>query len=230
MKKALFFLSLVAVMGISNAQVKFIYNNDTINGDTVTVNIDPLADEISFAVDIANTSTHDIALHMVADSTSPYINISGMCAGSCFTGRSINFTLPGNTVYTDFHANLEVAPGTPNGTSAVIAFCDPFINMPNVNFWVKFVVQSSSVDLAEQASLQLYPNPAKDFVTVACIGANLSSNSKVQIVNALGAVVKEEAMASEQSRLNVKGMPAGVYACRIVDGYNTVAVKKMIVK
>jgi hypothetical protein len=43
-------------------------------------------------------------------------------------------------------------------------------------------------------------------------------------------VVKEEAMASEQSRLNVKGMPAGVYACRIVDGYNTVAVKKMIVK
>lgn len=230
MKKALFFLSLVAVMGISNAQVKFIYSNDTINGDTVTAMIDPLADEITFAVDIANLSSVDVALTIVADSTSPYINISGMCAGSCFTGRSINFTLPGNTVYTDFHANLEVAPGTPNGTSAVIAFCDPFINMPNVNFWVKFVVQSSSVDLAEQASLQLYPNPAKDFVTVACIGANLSSNSKVQIVNALGAVVKEEAMASEQSRLNVKGMPAGVYACRIVDGYNTVAVKKMIVK
>ena len=39
MKKALFFLSLVAVMGISNAQIKFIYNNDTINGDTVTVNV-----------------------------------------------------------------------------------------------------------------------------------------------------------------------------------------------
>lgn len=230
MKKALFFLSLVAVMGISNAQVKFIYSNDTINGDTVTAMIDPLADEITFAVDIANLSSADVALTIVADSTSPYINISGMCAGSCFTGRSINFTLPGNTVYTDFHANLEVAPGTPNGTSAVIAFCDPFINMPNVNFWVKFVVQSSSVDLAEQASLQLYPNPAKDFVTVACIGANLSSNSKVQIVNALGAVVKEEAMTSEHSRLNVKGMPAGVYACRIVDGYNTVAVKKMIVK
>lgn len=230
MKKALFFLSLVAVMGISNAQVKFIYSNDTINGDTVTVNIDPLADEITFAVDIANTSTHDIALHMVADSTSPNINVTGMCAGECYVGRSINFIVPASTVYTEFHANLDVALGTPNGYSAVIGFCDPFINMPNVNFWVKFVVQSSSVDLAEQASLQLYPNPAKDFVTVACTGANLSSNAKVQIVNALGAVVNEMPMTSEQSRVSVKGMPAGVYACRIVDGSNIVAVKKMIVK
>ena len=230
MKKVLFFLSLVAVMGMSNAQVKFIYNNDTINNDTVTVNIDPLADEISFAVDIANTSTQDIALHMVADSTSPNINVTGMCAGECFVGRSINFTLPAESVYTEFHATIEVAPGTPNGYSAVIAFDDPYVNMPYVNFWVKFVVGSSSVDLAEQASLQLYPNPAKDFVTVACIGANLSSNAKVQIVNALGAVVNEMPMTSEQSRLSVKGMPAGVYACRIVDGSNTVAVKKMVVK
>ena len=230
MKKALFFLSLVAVMGISNAQVKFIYSNDTINGDTVTVNIDPLADEITFAVNIANLSSEDVALNIVADSTSPNINVTGMCAGECYVGRSINFTVPASTVYTEFHANLDVAPGTPNGYSAVIGFCDPFISIPGVNFWVRFVVQSSSVNMAEQASLQLYPNPAKDFVTVACTGVNLSSKAKVQIVNALGAVVNEMPMASEQSRVSVKGMPAGVYACRIVDGSNTVAVKKMIVK
>lgn len=230
MKKALFFLSLVAVMGISNAQVKFIYGNDTINNDTVTVNIDPLDDELAFAVNIANLSSEDVVLNIVADSTSPNINVTGMCAGQCYVGRSINFTLPAEDVYTDFHATLDVTRGTPNGYTAVIRFYDPLTSVPDVNFWVRFVVQSSSVDLAEQASLQLYPNPAKDFVTVACTGANLSSNAKVQIVNALGAVVNEMPMTSEQSRVSVKGMPAGVYACRIVDGSNTVAVKKMVVK
>ena len=169
-------------------------------------------------------------MNMVADSTSPYINVTGMCAGQCYVGRSINFTLPADTVYTEFHANLEVEAGLANGYTAVIGFSDPSINMPNVNFWVKFVVQSSSVDVAGQASLQLYPNPTKDFVTVACTGANISSDTKIQIVNALGAVVKEETMASEQSRVSVKGMPAGVYACRIVDGSHILAVKKMIVK
>ena len=230
MKKVLFFLSLVAVMGMSNAQVKFIYNNDTINNDTVTVNIDPLADEISFAVDIANTSTQDIALHMVADSTSPNINVTGMCAGECFVGRSINFTLPANTVYTEFHANIEVTPGTPDGYSAVIAFDDPYVNMPNVNFWVKFVVGNASLQTAENASLIAYPNPASDFLTLSLQNTDLSANAKVQIINAMGAVVKEMPMTSDNMRISVKDMPAGVYACRIADGQKVVATKKIVVK
>lgn len=225
MKKALFFLSLVAVMGISNAQIKFIYNNDTINGDTVTVNVNSPDDEVVFAVDIANLSSEAVAMTMVADSTSPSINVTGMCAGECYVGRSVSFTAPASSVYHDFHGNLEVEAGLPDGYTAVIGFGEPTLN---VKFWVKFVVQSSSLAVSEQASLQLYPNPAKDFVTVACTGADLSANAKVQIVNALGAVVKEVPM--EQSRISLSGMPAGIYACRIVDGSNTVAVKKMIVK
>ena len=230
MKKTLFFLSLLAVMGISNAQVKFIYNNDTINGDTVTVNVSSPDDEVVFAVNIANLSSADVALTIVADSTSPNINVTGMCASACYTGRSINFTVPANSVYTEFHANIEVKRGLNNGYSAVIGFSNPTVNMPDVNFWVRFVVQGASLDMAEQAELQLFPNPAVDFVTVSCNGATLSSNAKVQIVNALGAVVKEATIASEQSLVSVKGMPAGIYACRIVDGSNTVAVKKIIVK
>ena len=230
MKKVLFFLSLVAVMGMSNAQVKFIYNNDTINNDTVTAYIDPLADEITFAVDIANTSTHDIALHMVADSTSPNINVIGMCAGECYVGRSINFTLPAESVYTEFHATIEVAPGTPNGYSAVIAFDDPYVNMPYVNFWVKFVVGNASLQTAENASLLTYPNPAKDFVTLSLQNADLSANAKVQMLNAMGAVVKEMPMTSDNMRISVKDMPAGVYACRIAYGQKIVATKKIVVK
>ena len=230
MKKVLFFLSLVAVMGMSNAQVKFIYNNDTINNDTVTAYIDPLADEITFAVDIANTSTHDIALHMVADSTSPNINVIGMCAGECYVGRSINFTLPAESVYTEFHATIEVAPGTPNGYSAVIAFDDPYVNMPYVNFWVKFVVGNASLQTAENASLLTYPNPAKDFVTLSLQNADLSANAKVQMLNAMGAVVKEMPMTSDNMRISLKDMPAGVYACRIADGQKIVATKKIVVK
>lgn len=220
----------MAVMGMSNAQVKFIYNNDTINGDTVTAYIDPLADEITFAVDIANLLSQDVALHMVADSTSPYINVTGMCAGECFVGRSINFTLPANTVYTEFHANIEVTPGTPDGYSAIIGFEDPYINTPNVNFWVKFVVGNASLQTAENASLLTYPNPAKDFVTLSLQNSDLSANAKVQMLNAMGAVVKEMPMTSDNMRISVKDMPAGVYACRIADGQKIVATKKIVVK
>ena len=230
MKKTLFFLLLVSMAGIASSQVKFIYNNDTINGDTVTVNVSSPDDEVVFAVNIANLLSADVALTVVADSTSPHINVTGMCAGACYVGRSINFTVPANSVYTEFHANIEVERGLNSGYSAVIGFSDPTVNMPDVNFWVRFVVQGASLDIAEQAELQLFPNPAMDFVTVFCNGATLSSNAKVQIVNALGAVVKEETIASEQSRVSVKGMPAGVYACRLTDGAKVVATKKIIIK
>lgn len=223
-------MSFVAVVGISNAQLRFIYGNDTINGDTVTVNINPLDDEILFAVNIANLSSQDAALHIVADSTSPNINVAGMCAEACCEGREISFSVPANSVYTEFHATIEVAAGTPNGYSAVIGFEDPYINTPNVNFWVKFVVQSSSVNIAEQAMMQLYPNPAKDFVTLSLQNADLSANAKVQMLNALGAVVKEMPMTSDNMRISVNDMPAGVYACRIADGHNIVATKKIVVK
>ena len=232
MKKVLFFLSFVAMMGLANAQMKAVYNStDIINDDTVTVNVTSPCDEVTFAVSFQNDDTQDFTGYVVADSNDANIWVTGICAESCVVGRmSSPFTIQSGQTYTDFHATIEVSAGLANGYSTIIQFSLNSGLETAVTFWVKFVVNTASLQTAENVSLLVYPNPAKDFVSLSLQNADLSANAKVQMLNAMGAVVKEIPMTSENIRISVKDMPAGVYACRIADGQKIVAIKKIVIK
>ncbi len=223
---------LAATVGIANAQFRVWYNTtDEITNDTVVVNVQSPNDDFWFMVNLENNNTSDFTGFVKADSTDQNIRVVGMCAGECAVGRiSPTITIQGGETYTEFHAQMDIATALPVGYCAKIKFTVNNGTNDVAVFWAKFVVETSSIAEAQQPSMQLYPNPTKDFVTLSVQNAELTANAKVQIVNTLGAVVKEQPVLSEQQRINVADMPAGVYACRITDGSKNIAVKKMIVR
>ncbi|MEX0598064.1 MAG: T9SS type A sorting domain-containing protein [Candidatus Paceibacterota bacterium] len=60
----------------------------------------------------------------------------------------------------------------------------------------------------------VYPNPAKNSFTIS---ENLSSNSKIEIVNTLGQVVLTTNAGDNQS-VDVSNLEAGFYQVRVYDG------------
>ncbi|MBR4803881.1 MAG: hypothetical protein IK032_04515, partial [Bacteroidales bacterium] len=175
MKKALFFLSFVAMMGLANAQLNVVYNSvDILNDDTITVNVASPDDEYIFAFDIQNNDTEGFTGHIEADSTDANILVTGICLDMCVEGRvSQTFTIAGGNNYSDIHAVLEVADGLTAGYNAVIKFTVTDGTTPKAVFWVKFVVSNASLQTTENALLLTYPNPAKDFLTLSLQNADL---------------------------------------------------------
>lgn len=232
MKKTLFFLSFVAMLGLANAQLNVVYNSvDILNDDTITLNVTSPDDEFIFAFDLQNNDTEDFTGRIEADSTDANIFVGSICTDVCMAGReSPMFTITGGSSLDGIHINFEVANGLGMGYSAKTKISVLAGLETKVEFWVKLVVNNVSLQTAENASLLTYPNPAKDFVTLSLQNADLSANAKVQILNTLGAVVKEAPMTSDNLRISVKDMPAGVYACRIADGQKIVTTKKIVVK
>ena len=233
MKKTLFFLSIMAIVGMANAQMNVVYNGtNIINNDTVIVNVTSPDDALTFAVVFQNTDTSDFVGYVTADSNDANIYVTGLCAETCVAAReSSTFTIFGNSTYSDFHANINVAAGLAMGYSTIVKFSLVSGVTPVVEFWANFVVNNTeSLQTARNTSLCIYPNPVTDFMTLSVQNANLSANAQVQVVNALGAVVREMPMTKDNIRINLNDMPAGVYVCRVVDGQSYVTTKKFVVK
>ena len=77
--------------------------------------------------------------------------------------------------------------------------------------------------------VELYPNPAIDYVTLNVIGT-LSQNAEYSIYGAEdGKILRQEPLASNQVRLNVSTLAQGVYFVRINDA-DRVIVKKLIIQ
>ena len=77
--------------------------------------------------------------------------------------------------------------------------------------------------------VELYPNPANDYVTLNVIG-RISQNAEYSIYGAAdGKILRQEPLASNQVRLTVSTLAQGVYFVRITDA-DRVVVKKLIVQ
>jgi hypothetical protein len=77
-------------------------------------------------------------------------------------------------------------------------------------------------ELPSTLSATVYPNPAKEKVTVDGIEA-----SEIQVYNALGQLVKTVRNANE---IDVEGLPQGVYLLRIADAEGKVFTAKVAVR
>ncbi len=77
--------------------------------------------------------------------------------------------------------------------------------------------------------VELYPNPANDFVTLNVIGT-LSNAAEYSIYGAEdGKVLRNESLTSNQVRVNVSTLAQGVYFVRVTDS-GRVVVKKLIIQ
>jgi|GEM_PF-761948 len=71
---------------------------------------------------------------------------------------------------------------------------------------------------ALKGSVSIYPNPAKDYITV--VSTNISANSRILILDALGRKVTEETSSINSTstvRISVKGLSKGSYFLRLMD-------------
>ena len=77
-------------------------------------------------------------------------------------------------------------------------------------------------DVSSQNKVSLYPNPAKDIVTLQ----SAKTISEVKIYSATGSIVKSISKVSD-NKINVSGLPAGVYIVKINDsGEGVKLIKK----
>ncbi|RTQ53575.1 T9SS type A sorting domain-containing protein [Hymenobacter gummosus] len=75
---------------------------------------------------------------------------------------------------------------------------------------------------APAALLQLYPNPAHEQATVRVARAGT-----VRLLDAVGRVVHQQAVRAGQNRLAIGTLPAGLYACQLVQDGRVVAVERL---
>ena len=71
------------------------------------------------------------------------------------------------------------------------------------------------------SSKKIYPNPAKDFLNIDVDILN-DNNAKLQILNSLGQIIREEEMYFEngKSKINVRQLTSGIYTARFTGEIN----------
>lgn len=75
-------------------------------------------------------------------------------------------------------------------------------------------------DLAEEASFSIYPNPARDFITIE-LNENSTSINSIEIINFSGQrVYSDENISSSKLRIDTDRLEAGVYLLNILDSNN----------
>jgi len=65
-----------------------------------------------------------------------------------------------------------------------------------------------SVDVTKQLSVNVYPNPAQNFIT---IDLNGTGQPQILLINMVGQVVKKVSTVSASNKISVEGLPAGMY-------------------
>ncbi len=77
--------------------------------------------------------------------------------------------------------------------------------------------------------MDMFPNPVKQDGMLTLSIPVLNKNTKVQVINSLGMVVKNESLSSEQTNLSINLAP-GVYTVKVVAGDKQLYVEKLIVE
>jgi hypothetical protein len=86
------------------------------------------------------------------------------------------------------------------------------------------VIGTSILEQAFGASIQLYPNPAQDFVTID----HLPNTGKISVVNLLGNVVLDMPISNSKMTIDTKELAKGIYFLHISNAANETSIKKLI--
>ena len=80
-----------------------------------------------------------------------------------------------------------------------------------------------SVDALSQKTIDFYPNPVNDYLTI-----NLQSKSEVTIYDLQGKVVYQELFSAGNQTLNIENNPSGKYILTVNDFEST--IRKIFIK
>jgi hypothetical protein len=88
----------------------------------------------------------------------------------------------------------------------------------------KLVVKTAGVNsIAANNSIDIYPNPAHDNITIEISGNNKAGN--IQILNTIGQVVETKNIYTAKTNIDITSLPAGIYLVQVTIEGNKVIQK-----
>ncbi len=161
----------------------------------------------------------------------PSINLGGNQTSFCLgaPGSIINATPAGGTFSgPGMTANMFNPSVTGNGSFTIYyTYTDPITSCSGMDSLVMTVADCTNLNqLSNQiGSISVYPNPAKDQLTItnALIG-----NSSFIISDATGRIIINQAVSSNEEKVNVSQLANGVYVLRIKQGNATLKTIKLV--
>ena len=227
--------------GISQS-ISLSYNGNVLQ-DTLEITIpsDQENDELVW-IDITNNSESAYSLQVRKEiiSLAPDAFIGFCLNGQCLSGdTSVRYNMaPGKTLShsangdTAFHIQCASTPGV---SIARFTFYNTNDRDDKKVLIFKVTQQSPPEGIkqfsASAVSLQAYPNPATEKVTITYNIENQSSPAFV-LKNMMGVTVLEEPLyqKSDKMDINVSELPRGLYFYSVTDNGKAVLTKKLIVK
>lgn len=209
------------------------------NGDTITyTSTDPHASLVSYMW-VKNNSTQAIPVRVkkIELDTVPGSE-NYFCWAQCYLPQTyIGDTLgiaAGFTNKSNFSGDYDA-----NGNAGKTRIMYVFYNDNDHNDSIAFVAEyyaGSSVGIAMNkpvsAEARVYPNPAKNAITVEYQLSKLTDNVKFEVRNILGSVVKDIKLnaLSGQRKIDISGLQNGVYFYTIRIDDKVVISNKLIIQ
>jgi len=144
-----------------------------------------------------------------------------LLAGTNYSG--VNATLNKGNTWVTFNDGLDSLC-----CNAYVAVTDSFyyVTMNDSITYRRSIHDLTGMSsLTEELPLQLYPNPATDYLTIK------SSNYRpftYQIINMQGSLQKEGRITNSQTEINVADLPRGMYILKVVTEKQTVTKKVLL--
>lgn len=89
-----------------------------------------------------------------------------------------------------------------------------------------FVGETTSIGELERSEVNVYPNPAKEYIKVS----SKISFDKVIMQDIQGRIVNQKITQGKQTKLNVRELPEGVYIVNLFSNNQSVGFKKVVVR
>lgn len=212
------------------------------NGDLLTDQ-----DELTYVIRFQNTGTgpaHDV---IVTDTLSPLLDILSLEMIGASHNYEVNL-LPGNILRWKF-SNIMLPDSGSNepGSHGYIHFRMKTLNAPQVgqsieniaNIYFDFnapvitnaavtnyVTNSGINQLADDAQVQIFPNPANDKITIAW---QQSADAQIELIDLSGRSVQKHSLKNGMHTLDCSSLSEGVYFVKITGGGKS-QTKKVIIR
>jgi uncharacterized repeat protein (TIGR01451 family) len=218
------------LLGSFDPNDKRVAAQDPQMGYVTTDDIGP-DDDLSYMIRFQNTGTDTARMVVILDTISALLDIESVVVGSAShphqwtrTGNVIRIEFPGILLpdsganfngsmgYVKIHADQLPGhqPGTVIENSAAIYFDNnaPIITNTTVNTIPLLIANENSVS----TSLQLYPNPGRDQITLVW---EAEAGDEWVLMNLQGQVLLSQALEDRRTAISTAGLPAGLYLYQV---------------
>lgn len=234
MRKIYLFLGLVLLNFGTMAQSIELSDANTdeviANGDTLFVEGVSNLDMVAAHVKVKNITANALSAIVTREDL---ILPGNMAVNFCFGENCYPpFTMESNPEQIEANSylpqtlDIDLAPKGTEGIALIKITVSDQANAEDFSsFFVKFYIAPVGI-ASEGMNFDIFPNPASDFLNITVDG--VSSQSRVELYDALGKVVNSQNLTGFNNRLDLIDLQNGLYFIKLMDGNNVIETRKII--